>query len=378
MTVTDVAADYRSAVGDVPHVLELLADVCRAPMAALKVAGDTQAHFAATWGIPATVDVPRPRSLCDMVSAAHDAVLVDDASRDPRVADHPLVSGAAHVNFIAAAPLHQDGRIVGALCVFDNQQRRIDDATTRRYLEGLARRVDSETGLRHLLLTRPMTDLVATDDIVATISHELRTPLASIQGYTEMLTATPGAVAEPHASKLDAIGRNVDRLARTVDTLLRAADQQRHEPLGRRRVVELATVAAGVVADLGAVGARISIEVSSRPVHVYADPRLLEVAIDHLLRNALGFSTPDQPVTVTVEDSPRPTIRIQDRGPGLDARELGRLGTPFFRGADARRRQAPGLGLGLAVTRRIVRAQGADLRLISTPGRGLTAQIAFA
>jgi signal transduction histidine kinase len=81
---------------------------------------------------------------------------------------------------------------------------------------------------------------------------------------------------------------------------------------------------------------------------------------------------------VSVEDGPQPMISIQDRGPGLDARELGRLGTPFFRGADARRREAPGLGLGLAVTRRIVQTQGADLRLVSTPGRGLTAQIVFA
>ena len=53
-------------------------------------------------------------------------MVVDDASHDPRVAGHPLVSGAAHVSFIAAAPLRHDGHSVGALCVFDNRQRSLD------------------------------------------------------------------------------------------------------------------------------------------------------------------------------------------------------------------------------------------------------------
>lgn len=339
MTVTSMArpigsqesaASYRSMVGDVPEVLELLADVCQAPMAALKVADGTQAHYAATWGIPATVDVPQSRSLCDMVSAAHDAILVGDASHDPRLADHPLVRGAAHVNFIAAAPLHRDGHIVGALCVFDNERRRLDDARTRRYLEGLARRVDPETALRELLQQPSSLDLGADDD----------------------------------------------RLARTIDTLLRAADHRR-EPLGTRAAVELATVAAAEVAALGPAGARVAINVGSQPVHVYADAGLLGTAIGHLLRNALGFSPADQPVTVSIDGRSQPTIEIHDHGPGLDRRELSRLGTPFFRGDEARRREAPGLGLGLVVTRRIVRAQGAELHLASSPGAGFTARIVF-
>lgn len=385
MTVTSMAgmigspesaATYRSMVGDVPEVLELLADVCQAPMAALKVADGTQAHYAATWGIPSTVDVPQSRSLCDLVSAAHDAILVGDASHDPRLADHPLVCGAAHVNFIAAAPLRRDGHIVGALCVFDNERRRLDDGRTRRYLEGLARRVDRETALRELLQQPAPLDLGADDDVAATVSHEMRTPLTSIQGYAEILATTPGAVAPVHTGKLEAIERNADRLVRTIDTLLRAANH-RHEPLGTRAVVELATVAAAEVAALGPAGSRVSINVASQPVHVYADAGLLGTAIGHLLRNALGFSPAEHPVTVSIDGRSRPAIEIHDHGPGLDRRELSRLGTPFFRGDEARRREAPGLGLGLVVTQRIVRAQGAELHLASSPGAGFTARIVF-
>ncbi|MGK5684161.1 GAF domain-containing sensor histidine kinase [Actinoplanes sp. URMC 104] len=371
------AGSYRAAVADVPEVLELAADVCQAPMAALKVADEAYAHFAATLGLPVALDVPKSRSLCDIVAGTHDTMVVDDAPHDPRVAGHPLVAGATHVNFIAAAPLRHDGHIVGALCVFDNDRRSLDAETTRRYLERLARRVDTETGLRHLLKHRSPYELTAQDDLLATVSHEFRTPLSAIQGYAELLTDTPGAVPPAYAHQLEAIGRNAGRLRRTVDTLLRAVHQHRHEPVGNPRTVDLACLATSLAAGFGDAGSRIVLERPAYPVPVCADPHLLEVAIGHLLSNALGFSEPDRTVTVSVTDAPHPVLEIRDQGPGLGADEIGLLGTPFFRGADARRNEAPGMGLGLAVTRRIIQAQGADLTFASPAGGGLSARVTF-
>ncbi|MBU2666917.1 GAF domain-containing sensor histidine kinase [Actinoplanes bogorensis] len=371
------AGDYRSAVGDVPEVLELVADVCQAPMVALKVADEAHAHFAATFGMPIAVDVPKSRSLCDMVAGRNAVMVVDDAPHDPRLADHPLVSGSAHVNFIAAAPLRHDGHIVGALCVFDNGRRGLDADTTRRYLERLARRVDAETGLRHLIDHRSPLELAGREDMLATMSHEFRTPLSAIQGYVELLTGVPGAVPPAFARQLDAISRNAGRLCRTVDTLLRAAQQHHHEPVGDRRTVDLACVTGSVAASLGPAASRIVLTGGSQPVPVYADPQLLEVAIGHLLSNALGFSDADQPVAVSVVGGPRPALEIRDHGPGLGEQELAMLGTPFFRGSEARLNELPGMGLGLAVTRRIIQAQGADLQFTTPPGGGLAARIVF-
>ncbi|WP_250038266.1 GAF domain-containing sensor histidine kinase [Paractinoplanes maris] len=372
------AGNYRAAVADVPEVLELVADVCQAPMVALKVADEAHAHFAATLGMPMAVDVPTSRSVCDIVAGRNDVLVTDDASHDPRLAGHPLVAGAAHVNFIAAAPLRHDGHIVGALCVFDNGQRRIDADTTRRYLERLARRVDSETGLRHLLDNRSPYELSGRDDLLATVSHEFRTPLTAIQGYVELLTSIPGALPAAYARQLDAIGRNASRLCRTVDTLVRAVHQHTNEPVGDRRTVDLACLTTAVAAGLGPAGSRIELRRPDRPVPVHADPALLEVAIGHLLSNALGFSAPGEPVVVSITEGPGPVLEIRDSGPGLTSDELSMLGTPFFRGARARDNETPGMGLGLAVTQRIVRAQGADLCFASPAGGGLAARIVFA
>ncbi|GAA2712690.1 GAF domain-containing sensor histidine kinase [Actinoplanes palleronii] len=369
-----LAADrYRTALTEVPELLQLVADACQAPMAALKLVGGGSAQFTATLGIRTVVDVPQSMSLCDVVAATDDTMVVTDASQDPRLAGHPLVRGAQHVRFLGAAPLHHEGQIVGALCVFAGTPRRRNTEATIRLLSGIARRVDAETGLRHLLTSTPFPAAVDQDEVVSAISHEIRTPLASIRGNLELLTDSPGAIAPGYERRIDAITRNADRLCRTVDNLLRAVDQQAYAPVGQPHLIDVSAVVSDAVAALG--DSRVHLAVPTGPVWATADPRLLEVALGQLLTNALCFGEPGTPVEVAVAPHPQPVITIRDHGPGLPQGELAVLGVPFVRGADAVRDQMPGLGLGLAISRRIVEAQGGALHLASTPGEGVTARI---
>jgi signal transduction histidine kinase len=365
------AERYRAAVAEIPEVLELAAEACRAPMAALKMIDGGTAHIAGAIGIRTVVDVPQAESVCDAVAAADDTMVVGDASRDPRLATHPLVRGAEHVRFLGAAPLHHGDHVVGALCVFDDTPRRHNPEATVRMLSRIARRVDAETGLRHLAGIQPFPAGVDRDEMVTAISHEIRTPLASINGNLELLTEM-GAIMPGFERRVEAITRNTDRLCRTVDNLLRVVDQQIHEPVGHRRRSDLGAVVAAAAAAAG--GERLHVAGPDSPVWVTADPRLLGVALGHLIGNALRFGE-SKPVEVTVTAGPRPAIVVRDHGPGLGEAELAALGVPFVRGEQARLAQLPGLGLGLAISRRIVEAQGGVLRLESRPGAGLTARI---
>jgi signal transduction histidine kinase len=135
-----------------------------------------------------------------------------------------------------------------------------------------------------------------------------------------------------------------------------------------------AVVAAAAEATSGAAG-RVAVSAPPEPVQVLADRRLLEIAVGHLLSNALTFGAPDRAVAVRLTGGPQASLEIDDHGLGLDEEELSRLGTPFFRGRDARRNEAPGLGLGLAIGRRIIEAHGGALHLHSAPGTGLTARV---
>src|SRR5262249_44683253 len=92
------------------------------------------------------------------------------------------------------------------------------------------------------------------------------------------------------------------------------------------------------------------------------DPALLRRALDNLLNNAAKYS--DAPVALKVEPNGTAiTFAIVDKGIGMSAEEIERAGTPFWRSDASRTRKTGGVGLGLALARRIARAHSGDVTL---------------
>jgi signal transduction histidine kinase len=99
-------------------------------------------------------------------------------------------------------------------------------------------------------------------------------------------------------------------------------------------------------------------------------PALLGQLLDNLLDNACKYSEPGSPVTVRLGGSDGAvTLAVEDVGPGIDPVDLPHVFEPFYRSARARPGRA-GVGLGLAVARRIAAALGGSLAAESEPGRG--------
>jgi len=100
----------------------------------------------------------------------------------------------------------------------------------------------------------------------------------------------------------------------------------------------------------------------------------LRRALDNLFDNVVKYS--DAPVKLEVHpDGKAVTFEVVDQGIGMTAEELARAGTPFWRADGSRARKTGGVGLGLALARRIARAHGGDVTLSSAPGRGTTARL---
>src|SRR5262249_40883709 len=108
-------------------------------------------------------------------------------------------------------------------------------------------------------------------------------------------------------------------------------------------------------------------------VPVLANPELLGQALDNLLENACKYSSPGSPIEVHVERGERSAkLFVQDRGMGISEEDIGRLFEPFYRSAQVRRQGIGGVGLGLAVVRRIASACNGSIEARSTPGQGST------
>lgn len=112
--------------------------VCGVPIAMLSLVDAERQWFKSNVGLPGAVETPRDVAFCAHAVLGNEVLEVPDATRDPRFAENPLVTGAPAIRFYAGAPVRvQGGLAVGSLCVIDREPRRLD-STQRKVLEQLA------------------------------------------------------------------------------------------------------------------------------------------------------------------------------------------------------------------------------------------------
>jgi signal transduction histidine kinase len=103
---------------------------------------------------------------------------------------------------------------------------------------------------------------------------------------------------------------------------------------------------------------------------LFVDTELVQMALRNLIDNALKFSPPTTPITITAEAGKEyVTIGVRDQGPGIPEEEQSQIFDKFYR-AVKDRSVTKGTGMGLAIAREIVRAHGGEIWLKSMPGAG--------
>jgi K+-sensing histidine kinase KdpD len=197
--------------------------------------------------------------------------------------------------------------------------------------------------------------------VLHAVSHDLRSPLTAIRAASEGLdNPSLRLSAEEREELFETIGLELRRLERLVDNLL---DLSRLEAGPARRRPELWTVDALLVSALEQLGPEADrVEMTFAPDLglVRVDGSQLQRVLVNLLENALKFSSPTDPVDVSVvEDDGRIAVRIRDRGPGVAEPDRERIFEPFERG----RAGGPGSGLGLAIARGFAEANGGRVLL---------------
>ncbi|MEO5337876.1 MAG: sensor histidine kinase [Magnetospirillum sp. WYHS-4] len=201
---------------------------------------------------------------------------------------------------------------------------------------------------------------------VAMLSHEFRSPLAAIDRAAQMIELKAVGLDDKGRERVDRIRGHAGHLSRLVDNLLASDALDRGALIVRKEAVALAPLVAGLVA-----GAEDRIAVSLRPAGLTAmvDAELLGLALGNLIQNALEYSPTGSPVTVSLagEDG-NLTVTVADRGPGLGAEDLARLGTPYFRATSSA--GIKGIGIGLHLVRKVAAAHGGTLAVHSLPGAG--------
>jgi two-component system sensor histidine kinase CpxA len=210
------------------------------------------------------------------------------------------------------------------------------------------------------------------------VSHELRSPLARMNVALDLLR---GRVRDDPA--LNRIEIDLQRLNEMIGRLLTVAKLEATSILETPVQVDLSELVSSVVSDADFEaqerGSRVDIVQNAR-VGVLGDPSLLRSAIENVLRNAVRFTETETAVEVALRTSSAPDddeaiISIRDHGRGLPEQELVNIFRPFYRVTDARSRDAGGVGLGLAITERVMRLHGGRVQAMNDPHGGLRVEM---
>ncbi len=212
----------------------------------------------------------------------------------------------------------------------------------------------------------------------ADASHELRTPLTAMRSVGEVGLRegrSPEALREVIGSMLE----ETERLTKLVEGLLTLSRGEAQAIPDRADMVSLVDIAYDVKDRLAILGEErcVRIEVWERsPAYVFADAALLRQALTNLVDNALKHAPDGSRVYVEVGSDPvQNWIDVVDEGPGIAPEHQAHVFERFYRVDPAR--SGTGAGLGLAIARWAVEAQGGRIELRSTPGAGCSFRISL-
>jgi PAS domain S-box-containing protein len=214
---------------------------------------------------------------------------------------------------------------------------------------------------------------------LSNMSHELYTPLNAIIGYSHLLgTGAIPADSPRFARYLADIGASGQQLLKQVQGMLTMADAEARRFDLRPQHVQLREVLEGVVdvaqADCHARELKLVLSTDPEPVALLIDPMRLAQVVSHLLSNAIRFSHRGGRIELRARalDEHEFLVEVEDRGTGIQPKDLPHLFTPFRQLNEGLARPHQGAGLGLALARRLVEAQGGTMAVRSLPGVGST------
>ena len=366
---SDMASNPRNML---QKLVEVAVDLCDAHTAGISLLEGDVFRWEAVAGVFAAArggTMPRDQSPC--------GVCIDrDATQLMHLADRCFPALLAEPRFVEALliPFHINGKPVGTVWVVSHTEDRKFDQEDERIVRELS--LFASAGWQLLQTSEALAERNRQkDDFIATLGHELRNPLGAIVAATSVLQQRT-ATDEGALRALDIIARQSQHMTRLADDLLDVARIESGQLELERRVVDVrAIVAETVEARRAQIERRrhsLNVEIGADPILIDADPVRLAQVVSNLVDNAAKYTPEQGTITVALSvEGAEAVVAVRDTGFGIPPAQAQRIFEPFAQLPNSRHASAGGVGLGLALVKRLTELHDGRVDVASDgPGQG--------
>jgi two-component system sensor histidine kinase CpxA len=209
--------------------------------------------------------------------------------------------------------------------------------------------------------------------LLSDISHEIRSPLQRMAVACALLRQKSSKEDNKYEDRIELeIGR-IDDMVEELLVLTRNDGMN----MIQSKMVELGEIIGSIIKDAefeGTAGEKIIANIPK--IYVPGDPLLLNRALGNVILNAIRYTTHETGIEIDAhQEEGRVAIVVRDHGQGVPEEELDKIFLPYYRTDKARERSQGGIGLGLAITKRIIEDHGGEITASNAPTGGLVVTI---
>lgn len=347
------------------QLTRLAARICGTPISLVSLVDADRQWFKSRVGLDAT-ETPREVAFCAHAILGDEVFIVEDAAEDARFRDNPLVRGAPDIRFYAGVPIKYDRQPLGTLCVIDRAPKRLTK-DQRSALNDLAGQVEQLLKLKAMnnKLQQRNDELMT---FTGALAHDIKSPINNIQSLVEIILEDHPDIEPEVVEMVQMMGERVEHLQSMITGLFEFWRMDRREQM--TTLVDLNVIVEEIFKALPEHHA-VRWHIDRLPSLSGAPVEFQQIFLN-LMSNALKYNDKPTPeVWLSAEDRGAYwRIAVRDNGPGVPSvfhqyvfEPLKRL-TPHL--------SEPGMGLGLAIVRRLVLDRGGRVGVESDGESGST------
>jgi len=370
---------------DYNDLVQLASQICNVPITLISLIDSGRQWFKSRLGLQVS-ETPREVSFCaHAIAGDYDVFEVEDATKDDRFFDNPLVTGDPNIKFYAGIPLiTKTGHKLGTLCVIDSKPRQLNEQqqfALKVLAEQVMKLAEQKLLTKYLNNSQKRMQQQAEmqNKILAIIAHDIRTPLVSLQGIVEL--SQEGILSEENkVEMLELWKKQLDNTMCLLSNLINWGKIQAGSDIMNKSAINLHDIVQDEFIQCGA-GAVEKENVLKNNIDpdflVYGDDNVIRFLIRNTLNNANKFTEKGSISFSASRNKNKVVISITDTGIGMSEKQIKSLtdGKTSMIGLGTRNEK--GSGLGFMLIKDFVAMLDGDIKIDSQLGKGTTIDVAI-